>query len=213
MENDLNWHFLNVRFSLLSLILISCSVGTWILGLPNQAAAIADNRTASPTTGSASTMDLRSGLLGTLKQPELPPLGATASYLPSDLSIRLVVKLSDRKVYVYQKEQVLISYPIAIGKSGWETPTGTFKVFEKEVNPIFKSFKSGQIVQPGPDNPLGVRWIGIWTDGKTRLGFHGTNEDGLIGQAVSHGCIRMHNQDVVTLFEQVTVGTPVLVQP
>jgi L,D-transpeptidase ErfK/SrfK len=108
---------------------------------------------------------------------------------------------------------VVASYPIAIGRSGWETPIGEHHVFNKEVNPVFKSFKTGKLTQPGPDNPLGVRWIGIWTDGKTQLGFHGTNEPESVGQAVSHGCMRMLNKDVTKLFEQVEIGTPVSVQP
>jgi len=151
-----------------------------------------------------------------LPKPTLPPIGASSAYLPSKadaLGIHLIVKLSSRRVYVYKGEQALTSYPIAVGKRGWETPPGNYQVFSKEVNPIFKSFKTGQMINPGPDNPLGVRWIGIWTDGKTQLGFHGTNQPELIGQAVSHGCIRMRNKDVTALFEQVSVGTPVTVEP
>ncbi|MCS6812733.1 MAG: L,D-transpeptidase [Cyanobacteria bacterium] len=125
----------------------------------------------------------------------------------------LVVRRSYRRVYVYRGGILQASYPIAVGKPGWETPIGTYRVFSKEVNPVFKSFRSGQIIPPGPDNPLGARWIGIWTDGRTQLGFHGTNEENLIGQAVSHGCIRMLNQDVVELYDQVEVGTIVTVLP
>jgi L,D-transpeptidase ErfK/SrfK len=127
--------------------------------------------------------------------------------------IRLVVKLKARRVYVYRGKETIASYAIAVGKPGWETPKGTFKVFEQEIDPIFKSFKTGKIIPPGIDNPLGPRWIGIWTDGKTRLGFHGTNQPELIGKAVSHGCIRMHNLDVLSLYEKVKIGTVVTVQP
>jgi hypothetical protein len=149
-------------------------------------------------------------------KPTLPPLGGASAYLPSQadaLGIHLIVKLHDRKVYVYNGSKAVASYSIAVGKPGWETPLGTYQVFSKEVNPIFKSFKTGTIIRPGPDNPLGIRWIGIWTDGKTQLGFHGTNQPELIGGAVSHGCIRMRNQDVLALFEQVSVGTSVTVEP
>lgn len=172
-----------------------------------------------PSPGIAQATDPESLELGQISQAitesRLPPLGEAIAYLPdtTELGVKLVVKLSARRVYVYQDDQVIASYPVAIGKPGWETPPGTFRVFSKEVNPIFKSFKTGTVIPPGPDNPLGVRWIGIWTDGKTQLGFHGTNEAELIGQAVSHGCIRMRNQDVVALYEQVAVGTVVVVQP
>ncbi|NJM47371.1 MAG: L,D-transpeptidase [Alkalinema sp. RU_4_3] len=150
----------------------------------------------------------------------LPTLGDAGTYLPEmapveDESkvVKLVLKRSERRVYVYEGEKVVSSYRVAVGKAGWETPLGTFKVLNMEENPIFKSFKSGRIIEPGPDNPLGVRWIGIWTNGKTQLGFHGTNEPELIGQAVSHGCIRMHNKDVTKLYNQVKEGTVVTVVP
>ncbi|MER3433715.1 MAG: L,D-transpeptidase [Leptolyngbya sp. ERB_1_1] len=132
---------------------------------------------------------------------------------PETNLLRVVVRTKTRRVYVYEGKVIVASYAIAVGKAGWETPPGTYQVFSKEVNPVFKNFKTGKVIQPGPNNPLGVRWIGFWTDGKTQLGFHGTNEPELIGQAVSHGCIRMRNKDVTALFEKVAIGTPVIVEP
>ena len=129
------------------------------------------------------------------------------------LNMRLVIKLSKRRVYVYQKNQILTSYPIAIGKAGWETPTGNFQVMQKLSHPTWQHPLTGEIVPPGPNNPLGDRWISFWTDGTNYIGFHGTPDEELIGQAVSHGCIRMRNQDVRVLFDQVFVGTPVVVKP
>jgi lipoprotein-anchoring transpeptidase ErfK/SrfK len=151
----------------------------------------------------------------------LPPLGQAEPYLPEvtqpeaakESDIRLILKRGKRRVYVYQGEKEVSSYPVAIGKPGWETPLGKFEVLSMEEHPTFKSFKSGRVIPPGPDNPLGVRWVGIWTDGKTQLGFHGTNEPELIGQAVSHGCIRMYNKDVTKLFQQVKMGTQVTIVP
>ncbi|MBC7516921.1 MAG: L,D-transpeptidase [Alkalinema sp. FL-bin-369] len=128
-------------------------------------------------------------------------------------SVRLVVQRSQRRVVVYKGKKVVAKYPIAVGKPGWETPIGGFTVINKEEDPIFKSFKTGIIIEPGPDNPLGVRWIGIWTDGKTQLGFHGTDQPELIGKAVSHGCMRMHNKDVIALYKYVAIGTVVQVDP
>jgi lipoprotein-anchoring transpeptidase ErfK/SrfK len=132
--------------------------------------------------------------------------------LPIEEPIRLLVQRGKRQVMVYRGATVVAKYPIAVGKKGWETPIGSFKVLTKEKDPIFKSFKTGAIIEPGPDNPLGVRWIGIWTDGKTQLGFHGTDQPELIGKAVSHGCIRMHNKDVTALYEYVQMGTMVIVE-
>ncbi|BAZ39105.1 ErfK/YbiS/YcfS/YnhG family protein [Calothrix sp. NIES-4101] len=145
--------------------------------------------------------------------PQNKPSETVPEVEPVADEIHLVVKLKAKKVYVYRGNEIIANYRIAIGKPGWETPKGTFRVYEQEINPIFKSFKTGRIIPSGPENPLGPRWIGIWTDGKTRLGFHGTNQPELIGKAVSHGCIRMHNQDAIALYEQVKIGTVVKVEP
>ncbi|MGA1263866.1 MAG: L,D-transpeptidase [Prochlorothrix sp.] len=125
----------------------------------------------------------------------------------------LEIRLGDRRVYAYDAENLLYSYPIAVGKSGWETPTGDFAVFQMIENPAWEHPWNGTVVPPGPGNPLGDRWIGFWSDGTNAIGFHGTPAEELVGQAVSHGCIRMKNNDVRALFEKVTVGTPVFVRP
>ncbi len=162
-----------------------------------------------------------------LPEPKLPPLAEMSKYIPTEelyrgkishlsknsQAIHLVIKLSDRHVYVYQKDQVINVYPVAIGKAGWETPTGDFIILNKIINPTWQHPLTGKIIPPGADNPLGSRWIGFWTDGTNFIGFHGTPEEELIGQAVSHGCVRMRNQDVQALFEQVELGTTVTVEP
>lgn len=125
----------------------------------------------------------------------------------------LEIRLGDRRVYAYDAETLLYSYPIAVGKSGWETPTGDFAVFQMIENPAWEHPWNGSVIPPGPGNPLGDRWIGFWSDGTNAIGFHGTPAEELVGQAVSHGCIRMKNNDVRALFEKVTVGTPVYVRP
>ncbi|MEC4987677.1 MAG: L,D-transpeptidase [Oscillatoria sp. PMC 1068.18] len=145
--------------------------------------------------------------------PELPPLGEADAYLPVSVVTRLVIKLRSRRVYVYQGTNELVSYPIAVGRAGWETPTGSFQVMQKMRDPVWEHPLTGELVPPGSRNPLGDRWIGFWTDGTNYIGFHGTPNEELVGQAVSHGCIRMLNQDVRALFEKVAVGTPVIVEP
>ena len=125
----------------------------------------------------------------------------------------LVLKLSDRRVYIYHNRTLKVSYPVAIGKAGWETPTGNYKVMDMQPHPIWEEPWTGKVILEGPNNPLGVRWIGFWTDGRNSIGFHGTPAEKLVGQAVSHGCIRMRNRDVVALYEQVKMGTPVTVKP
>lgn len=125
---------------------------------------------------------------------------------------QVVIDLSDRRAYVYQLETVIASYPIAIGKKGWETPTGTFQVMHKQHDPIWLHPITGKIFEAGPDSPLGERWIGFWSDGVNEIGFHGTPDTHLLGSAISHGCIRMRNPDVRLLYEQVNLGTPVIVR-
>lgn len=144
-----------------------------------------------------------------LQQPgtETPPEQLQA------LNRRLILKLRERRVYVYEGDKAIANYRVAVGKKGWETPTGNFQVIQKVPNPIWQNPWNGKISQPGPKSPLGERWIGFWSDGKNTIGFHGTPGEHLIGQAVSHGCVRMRNADVKALFELVEVGTPVLVQP
>lgn len=129
------------------------------------------------------------------------------------LDTRLTVDLSDRTVYVYRNEKLMASYRIAIGQSNWETPSGTFRVRQMVKNPTWKHPLTDEIFPPGDANPLGDRWIGFTADEQMKLGFHGTKDEHLIGQAVSHGCLRMKNREVRSLFEQVSIGTEVTVRP
>ncbi len=125
---------------------------------------------------------------------------------------RLVIDLSDRRVYVYQTGQVIASFPLGVGKKGWETPLGNFEVIHMQHNPVWKHPITGKIFKAGADSPLGDRWVGFWSDGHNEIGFHGTPDDSLVGTAVSHGCLRMRNPDVRMLYEKVKVGTPVSVR-
>ncbi len=127
-------------------------------------------------------------------------------------SIQVVLRLGERRVYVYEGDQELASYPVAIGKPGWETPTGKFEVIQLVENPQWQNPWTGEVMPAGPNTALGLRWIGFWTDGKDTIGFHGTPTVESIGYAASHGCVRMRNEDVVALFEKLQVGTPVIVE-
>lgn len=144
---------------------------------------------------------------------ERPPVPVASPKVVPQTDARLVVSLSDREVSLYKAGQVQATYPLAVAQAGWETPTGTFQVLAKEKNPIFVHPITGEEIPPGADNPLGVAWIGFWTDGESEIGFHGTNQEELIGEAVSHGCLRMRNADIEALYAQVAEGIPVVVQP
>ncbi|NEQ76631.1 MAG: L,D-transpeptidase [Okeania sp. SIO2C9] len=127
--------------------------------------------------------------------------------------IQVVLRLGERRVYVYEGEQEIASYPVAVGKPGWETPTGEFKVIQLVENPQWQNPWTGEVMPAGPNTALGLRWIGFWTDGRDTIGFHGTPTVESIGYAASHGCVRMRNEDVIALFEKVQVGTTVVVEP
>lgn len=111
--------------------------------------------------------------------------------MDADPSYRIVIQLKSRMLYLYQDNKLYKKYPVAIGKPSTPTPKGNFKVINRQQNP-------GGI--------YGSMWIGLSVP---HIGIHGTNEPWLIGKAVSHGCIRMHNPDVVELAYTVPNGTPV----
>ncbi|MUG93103.1 L,D-transpeptidase family protein [Scytonema sp. UIC 10036] len=129
------------------------------------------------------------------------------------LPLHLKINLRQRQVTVYQGKNLIKSYPVAVGRRGWETPVGNFRVRDMLVNPTWIHPKTGKAI-PGGDakNPLGNYWIGFWTNGKDWVGFHGTPNPESVGTAASHGCIRMYNQDIEELFKLVNIGTPVTVE-
>ncbi|MEL6161970.1 MAG: L,D-transpeptidase [Cyanobacteria bacterium J06627_32] len=126
---------------------------------------------------------------------------------------RLVLSLRSRRVYLYQGEMLLSSYPVAVGTHETPTPQGEFAVSKMVVNPVWQSPWTGEVHAPGPNSALGLRWIEFASTEAGAFGFHGTPTVESIGQAASNGCVRMYNEDVVALFAQVSVGTPVLVVP
>ena len=145
-------------------------------------------------------------------QPTTTPLPvAEPIAAPQETPTRLMLRLGERRVEVYRGETLAASYPVAVGKPGWETPTGEFEVLSTVVDPGWTSPFTNEVVPPGPNSPLGDRWIAFWTDGENMIGFHGTPNRDSVGQAASHGCVRMYNEHIRELFELVQIGTPVTV--
>ncbi|HEY9888712.1 MAG TPA: L,D-transpeptidase [Candidatus Obscuribacterales bacterium] len=142
----------------------------------------------------------------------LPNASALLPTTPQRAS-RLVLRRSARQLDVYQGDRLLATYPVAIGRSGWETPVGEFTIQQRIPHPTWQHPFTGELVPPGPENPLGARWLGFWTDGVNAIGFHGTPDEASVGKAISHGCVRLRHSDVVALYRQVRVGTPVTVLP
>lgn len=141
-------------------------------------------------------------------------LPAQAASSPIAQPLRLEIQLSRRQLRLYQGETMLKSYPVAVGREGWQTPTGSFQVMQMIHQPAWKNPFTGAVTPGGsPGNPLGQHWIGFWTDGTNWVGMHGTPNPESVGRAVSHGCVRMYNEDIEELFSLVSVGTPVVVVP
>jgi L,D-transpeptidase ErfK/SrfK len=207
----------NRKFLFNQLIVLSLSVAALSVALQQQATA----EPMANSSNSAIAQQPKSEVkLPNLLAPELPPLSEPSQYIPQEQKaaenpieeVRLVLKLRERRVYVYRQNKVQASFPVAVGKDGWETPTGSFKVMQMIKDPVWEQPWTGELVPAGPDNPLGSRWIGFWTDGKNVIGFHGTPTPESIGRAASHGCVRMFDKDAQALFEKVAVGTPVIVE-
>ena len=135
-----------------------------------------------------------------------------AGYEPGSV----IVQFSQRRLYFVLPQQRAISYPIGApkGDARW---SGTTYVSEKWVNPGWTPTPDMRRENPDlpafvpgghPRNPLGVRALYL---GKTTYRIHGTDAPWTVGQEVSHGCVRMLNQDVADLYQRVPVGTRVVV--
>jgi lipoprotein-anchoring transpeptidase ErfK/SrfK len=134
------------------------------------------------------------------------------------LRTHLVIRVSERRLYLIDDapDTPDESFPIAVGRQGLETPVGQFHVEEMVENPDFEKVASGVVIEripPGPSNPLGVRWIGFAHGPGWTVGIHGTPTPDLLGRAVSSGCVRMRNADVIIVYDRVQIGTRVLVEP
>jgi lipoprotein-anchoring transpeptidase ErfK/SrfK len=128
----------------------------------------------------------------------------------------IIVSFADRRLYYITRAGEAISYPIGVptGKASW---AGTSHVSSKRVNPDWTPTPEMRRENPElpayvpgghPRNPLGVRALYL---GDTLYRIHGTDAPWTIGQQVSHGCIRLYNDDVIDLYNRVRVGAQVIV--
>lgn len=135
---------------------------------------------------------------------------------------QVVINLPQTRLFLFDKGQLIRSWPVAVGKMLTRTPTGTFEVTGMYKDPSWHVPRSiqnemktkGKVVQsivpPGPDNPLGRMFIRFGEAG-LGLGIHGTNAPGSVPGFRSHGCVRMKNEDVLALADEIARGTPVTV--
>jgi lipoprotein-anchoring transpeptidase ErfK/SrfK len=162
-----------------------------------------DNALRSPAAGREIRIATRS------TEPSITARGLAARY-PTIIT----VDRSAFRLRLYKHLRLSRSYPIAVGMAGLETPAGLYHVQDKEVDPSWHVPNSawagalaGQTVPPGPQDPIKARWMGIFNG----AGIHGTDVLGSLGTAASHGCIRMAIPDVIMLYDQTPLGTPVYI--
>jgi lipoprotein-anchoring transpeptidase ErfK/SrfK len=142
-------------------------------------------------------------------RPEVT-IGEVAAEYPSYLTL-------DRSTFtlrLWKHLKLAKTYTVAVGQEGLETPAGLYHIQEKEENPSWHVPNSawagelaGQVIPPGPEDPIKARWMGIFEG----AGIHGTEELESLGTAASHGCVRMSIPDVIELYPQVEVGTPIYI--
>jgi lipoprotein-anchoring transpeptidase ErfK/SrfK len=129
----------------------------------------------------------------------------------------IVVHQSQRRLYLMLGSGRAIAYPVGVGRSGMQW-SGTVRIDGKYLSPAWSppaSIRRGNPRLPemipggSPHNPMGVAAMTLSGGGEYAI--HGTNQPGLIGGFVSHGCIRMLNGDITDLYGRVSVGTTVVV--
>jgi len=158
--------------------------------------------------------------------PWVPPVGATVILptqwvLPCCSYTGLIVNIPEMRLFFYRRgaeagTTQVFTYPVGLGRDDWRTPTGTFKVSGKTVNPqwnIPESIRKEHIEERGdhrtfipggaPDNPLGNRRLEL-TLPMYRI--HGTDIPWGVGMQVSHGCVRLYPEDIERLFPLVPIG-------
>lgn len=120
-------------------------------------------------------------------------LGLSIGPVPIKREYRIVIDTEQRTLTLSRNNVIQARYPVAVGKPNTPSPIGDWIIIDKQV---------------GWGDGFGVRWMRLnvpWGG----YGIHGTNNPSSIGTPASHGCIRMHNEDVVKLYDVVPIGTPV----
>jgi hypothetical protein len=172
------------------------------------------------------TRDLRRNLVAELRHPSgsrrvwahvrwLHP-AITRHGLRLRIPTYVTVSRGAKVVRLFKHLHRVRTYQVAVGAAGYDTPAGLHHVQSKQVNPTWyvpnrpwAGSLAGQTIPPGdPRNPLKARFIALGGG----VGFHGTADLASIGQAASHGCIRMRIPDVISLYNRVSVGTPVMIR-
>jgi L,D-transpeptidase ErfK/SrfK len=152
-----------------------------------------------------------------------PILLPTQYVIPDVPREGIVLNIASKRLFYFPRaaegeSQTVMTYPIGIGRVGWETPLGATEVVSKATDPhwfVPASVRREQaelgnpmpsVVPPGPDNPLGAYVLKLEMPGYL---IHGTNQPYGVGMRVSHGCVRLYPENIELLFSLVEVGEPV----
>ena len=128
-------------------------------------------------------------------------------------AIRVDVDKSDFRLDVYLDDRWLMGFPVGHGRMEKRTPPGEFIVGVRQKEPMWQPRDGRPPIAHGvAGNPLGERWIGFKDGTHFGLGIHGTDEPESIGTLCSEGCIRLRNEDVISLYPWVRSGTRVFIQ-
>jgi L,D-transpeptidase ErfK/SrfK len=136
--------------------------------------------------------------------------------LPAGTRSGIVVNLSALRLFRFGGDGTVLTFPISVGREGWDTPTGVTQIVQKRKDPTWtvpasiraQDPKLPAVVPAGPDNPLGQYALSLGWPGYL---IHGTNAPSSIGKPSSHGCMRMYPENIETLFGAVEVGDTVTV--
>lgn len=175
---------------------------------------IVPDRTGTVLDTDAATAGLLTALEDGRDEVDLTIHPVAAATTTTDFRQVLVLRQREHTLELYEDGQFVRSWDVAVGTSGYRTPTGMYKVTLKRhmptwVNPSPNGWGSGMPARigPGANNPLGVRALN-WNAPAIR--FHGTAKVNSIGRDASKGCVRLTNADVVELYDLVDVGATII---
>ena len=163
---------------------------------------------AAKLTGTAAP-----GLVGVTVKKTEPKI--TREELAQKYPTLIMIDRENFKLRYYRDLKLQKTYTIALGAAGFDTPAGEYAITDKTVDPTWyvpnKEWAgdlAGQVIPGGAENnPLKARWLGFYNG----AGIHGTADEGSLGSAASHGCVRMAIPDVKELYEEVPVNTPLYI--
>ena len=206
----------------------------FVSGVARQIDQPAQDATVSPTPASLNTVPaengrktstgaLRSRVRSAIDRPRRRVVAApveqvkpevTTDELASNYPVFLTIDRAGFQLRLWRDLELAKTYTIAVGQAGLETPAGQYSIDDKQVNPswyvpdsAWAGDLAGQVIPPGPQDPLKARWMGFYAGS----GIHGTDDLASLGTAASHGCIRMSIPDVIELYDQVPLGSPIYI--